>query len=79
MKKIISILLLSLLITSCGHTMFLFYEKKDPHKKRTTWAKDDREIIHIPMIHLAKQEYYDKVKTLLKKNENKATPFITKG
>lgn len=79
MKKIIPILLLSLLITSCGRTMFLFYEKKDPHKKRTTWAKDDREIIHIPMIHLVKQEYYDKVKNFVEEKRKQGYSIYYEG
>lgn len=79
MKKIISILLLSLLITSCSRAVFMFYDKKDPHKKRTTWAKDDREIIHIPMIHLAKQEYYDKVKVFVEEKRKEGYTIYYEG
>lgn len=64
MKKIF-LLLLVVSLSSCGKLFFATYNKTDPFKNKAVWAKEDKEIIHIPMIHIAKQEFYDKVKTFV--------------
>ena len=60
LKKMGAILLIAFSVSSCTRAFITFYNKKDPMKKKSVWVKEEREIIHIPMIHIARQEYYDK-------------------
>ena len=62
MKKIaLFSLVVSMLLSiiSCTRVAVALTNKKDPLKKKTVWVKGDKEIIFIPMIHIAKAEYYE--------------------
>ena len=55
LKKMGAILLIAFSVSSCTRAFITFYNKKDPMKKKSVWVKEEREIIHIPMIHVARQ------------------------
>ena len=74
MKKIaLFSLVVSMLLSiiSCTRVAVALTNKKDPLRKKTVWVKGDKEIIFIPMIHIAKAEYYEQIKNFLfqKRNE----------
>lgn len=73
MKKIaLFSLVVSMLLSiiSCTRVAVALTNKKDPLKKKTVWVKGDKEIIFIPMIHVAKAGYYEKVKDFLSQKRN---------
>ena len=57
-------------IISCTRVAVALTNKKDPLKKKTVWVKGDKEIVFIPMIHVAKAGYYEKVKDFLSQKRN---------
>jgi len=50
---------------SCTRIAVALTNKKDPFKEKTVWVKGDKEIVFIPMIHVAKAGYYEKEKDTL--------------
>mgnify|MGYP007084072475 CR=1 FL=1 len=73
MKKIaLFSLVVSMLLSiiSCTRVAVALTNKKDPLKKKTVWVKGDKEIVFIPMIHVAKAGYYEKVKDFLSQKRN---------
>lgn len=73
MKKIaLFSLVVSMLLSiiSCTRVAVALTNKKDPLKKKTVWVKGDKEIIFIPMIHIAKAEYYEQIKNFLSQKRN---------
>ena len=74
MKKTVlflSVAFVLLSVVSCSRVGVALYNKKDSLKKKTVWVKGDKEIVFIPMIHVAKAGYYEQVKDFLfqKRNE----------
>ena len=55
---------------SCTRIAVALTNKKDPFKEKTVWVKGDKEIVFIPMIHVAKAGYYEKVKDFLSQKRN---------
>ena len=55
---------------SCSRVGVALYNKKDSLKKKTVWVKGDKEIVFIPMIHVAKAGYYEQVKDFLSQKRN---------
>ena len=73
MKKIaLFSLVVSMLLSiiSCTRIAVALTNKKDPFKEKTVWVKGDKEIVFIPMIHVAKAGYYEKVKDFLSQKRN---------
>lgn len=74
-----AILLIAFSVSSCTRAFITFYNKKDPMKKKSVWVKEEREIIHIPMIHIARQEYYDKVKQFITEKRQQGYAIYYEG
>ena len=73
MKKTVlflSVAFVLLSAVSCTRVATVLTNKKDPLKKKTVWVKGDKEIVFIPMIHVAKAGYYEKVKDFLSQKRN---------
>ncbi len=82
MKKIVLFLLVSFLllsIISCTRIAVALTNKKDPFKEKTVWVKGDKEIVFIPMIHVAKVGYYEKVKDFLSQKRNEGYVVYYEG
>lgn len=79
LKKMGAILLIAFSVSSCTRAFITFYNKKDPMKKKSVWVKEEREIIHIPMIHIARQEYYDKVKQFITEKRQQGYAIYYEG
>ena len=82
MKKIaLFSLVVSMLLSiiSCTRVAVALINKKDPLKKKTVWVKGDKEIIFIPMIHVAKPGYYEKVKDFLSQKRNEGYVVYYEG
>ena len=82
MKKIaLFSLVVSMLLSiiSCTRVAVALTNKKDPLKKKTVWVKGDKEIIFIPMIHVAKPGYYEKVKDFLSQKRNEGYVVYYEG
>ena len=57
MKKTVlflSVAFVLLSAVSCTRIAVALTNKKDPLKEKTVWMKGDKEIVFIPMIHVAK-------------------------
>jgi len=73
MKKTVlflSVAFVLLSAVSCTRVVVALYNKKDSLKKKTVWVKGDKEIVFIPMIHVAKTGYYEQVKDFLSQKRN---------
>ena len=73
MKKTVLFLLAAFVLlsaVSCSRVGVALYNKKDSLKKKTVWVKGDKEIVFIPMIHVAKAGYYEQVKDFLSQKRN---------
>ena len=73
MKKTVlflSVAFVLLSAVSCTRVGVALYNKKDSLKKKTVWVKGDKEIVFIPMIHVAKTGYYEQVKDFLSQKRN---------
>ena len=73
MKKIVLFLSAAFVLlsaVSCTRIAVALTNKKDPFKEKTVWVKGDKEIVFIPMIHVAKAGYYEKVKDFLSQKRN---------
>ena len=82
MKRIIlflSVIFVLLSSISCTRVAVALTNKKDPLKKKTVWVKGDKEIIYIPMIHVAKVGYYEKVKDFLSQKRNEGYVVYYEG
>ena len=79
LKKMGAILLIAFSVSSCTRAFITLYNKKDPMKKKSVWVKEEREIIHIPMIHIARQEYYDKVKQFITEKRQQGYAIYYEG
>lgn len=82
MKKIVLFsLVVSMLLSiiSCTRVAVALTNKKDPLRKKTVWVKGDKEIIFIPMIHVAKPGYYEKVKDFLSQKRNEGYVVYYEG
>ena len=82
MKKIaLFSLVVSMLLSiiSCTRVAVALTNKKDPLRKKTVWVKGDKEIIFIPMIHVAKPGYYEKVKDFLSQKRNEGYVVYYEG
>ena len=81
-KRIIlflSVIFVLLSSISCTRVAVALTNKKDPFKKKTVWVKGDKEIIYIPMIHVAKVGYYEKVKDFLSQKRNEGYVVYYEG
>ena len=82
MKKIaLFSLVVSMLLSiiSCTRIAVALTNKKDPFKEKTVWVKGDKEIVFIPMIHVAKAGYYEKVKDFLSQKRNEGYVVYYEG
>ena len=64
---------------SCSRVGVALYNKKDSLKKKTVWVKGDKEIVFIPMIHVAKAGYYEQVKDFLSQKRNEGYVVYYEG
>ena len=64
---------------SCTRIAVALTNKKDPFKEKTVWVKGDKEIVFIPMIHVAKAGYYEKVKDFLSQKRNEGYVVYYEG
>lgn len=64
---------------SCTRVVVALYNKKDSLKKKTVWVKGDKEIVFIPMIHVAKAGYYEQVKDFLSQKRNEGYVVYYEG
>ena len=82
MKKTVlflSIAFVLLSAVSCTRIAVALTNKKDPFKEKTVWVKGDKEIVFIPMIHVAKVGYYEKVKDFLSQKRNEGYVVYYEG
>ena len=82
MKKtvlFISAVFVLLSAVSCTRIAVVLTNKKDPLKEKTVWMKGDKEIVFIPMIHVAKAGYYEKVKDFLSQKRNEGYVVYYEG
>ena len=82
MKKTVlflSVAFVLLSAVSCTRVATVLTNKKDPLKKKTVWVKGDKEIVFIPMIHVAKAGYYEKVKDFLSQKRNEGYVVYYEG
>ena len=82
MKKTVlflSVAFVLLSVVSCTRIAVVLTNKKDPLKEKTVWMKGDKEIVFIPMIHVAKAGYYEKVKDFLSQKRNEGYVVYYEG
>ena len=82
MKKTVlflSVAFVLLSAVSCTRVVVALYNKKDSLKKKTVWVKGDKEIVFIPMIHVAKAGYYEQVKDFLSQKRNEGYVVYYEG
>ena len=82
MKKIVLFLSAAFVLlsaVSCTRIAVALTNKKDPFKEKTVWVKGDKEIVFIPMIHVAKAGYYEKVKDFLSQKRNEGYVVYYEG
>ena len=82
MKKTALFLLAAFVLlsaVSCSRVGVALYNKKDSLKKKTVWVKGDKEIVFIPMIHVAKAGYYEQVKDFLSQKRNEGYVVYYEG
>ena len=82
MKKTVlflSVAFVLLSAVSCTRVATVLTNKKDPLKEKTVWVKGDKEIVFIPMIHVAKVGYYEKVKDFLSQKRNEGYVVYYEG
>ena len=82
MKKTVlflSVAFVLLFAVSCTRVATALTNKKNPLKEKTVWMKGDKEIVFIPMIHVAKAGYYEKVKDFLSQKRNEGYVVYYEG
>nr|WP_322624038.1 hypothetical protein [uncultured Flavobacterium sp.] len=76
MKKIATLLFISILFVSCGSMLtglaLKFYQHPTPHY----YTNGDKQLIFMPMIHLNKPEFYDEVKHYVDSLRNDGYVFV---
>jgi hypothetical protein len=76
MKKIVALLIISVVLVSCGRTLTGLALKFYKHPTMHYYTNGDKQLIFMPMIHLNKPEFYSEVKHHVDSLRNDGYVFV---